>query len=139
LEYLESKEAAEALEGRRKNLREVILGRIQQFGKKDEQGHSWLPALDHMMKAERRLSSTFDPAKAEQWLRDNGWWDDAKVVVPERTTVVPEHETIDEDSLAAFLYRKRADESVPDDLPTEVYNEKETFALKVTREDQYDY
>jgi hypothetical protein len=137
VEYLNVKEAAEGMENQRKNLREVILGRIRQFGKSDQDGNVWLPAIDHMLKGERRLTTKFDPAKAEKWLRDNGWWDDAKVEVPEQ--VIPAHETITEDAVAAFLYQKRDDETVPADLPEDVYNEKETFALKVTKETQYDY
>ena len=137
VEYLQTKEAAEGIENQRKNLREVILGRIRQFGKADQDGNVWLPAIDHMLKAERRLTSKFDPDKAEQWLRANGWWDAAKVEVPEQ--VIPAHETITEDALAAFLYQRRDDDTVPEDLPTTVYNEKETFALKVTKETQYDY
>lgn len=137
VEYTETKQAAEAFDDRRKNLREVILGRIRQFGDKDDTGNIWLPAIDHMMKAERRVSTSFDAKKAEKWLKDHGWWDDAKVTVPEQ--IIPEYETITEDALAAFLYRKRADEEVPDDLPPTVYNEKESFALKVTKETLYDY
>lgn len=136
-EYLEAKQTAEQFEQRRKSLREVILGRIRQFGDKDQDGNVWLPALDHLLKAERRHSKTFDADKAEKWLKDNGWWDEAKVIVPEQ--VIPEHEAIDEDALAAFIYRKRDDGTVPNDLPDDVYNEKETFALKVTKETQYDY
>lgn len=137
VEYLGAKEAAERFEGQRKNLREVLLGRIEQFGEPDQQGNIWLPAIDHMMKAERRIKIVFDAEKAEEWLRANGWWDDAKVEVPEQ--VIPAHDVITEDALAAFLYRMREDDSVPAELPSTVYNEKESFALKVTKETQYDY
>ena len=136
-EYLETKKAADDFETRRKSLREIILGRIRQYGDKDQDGNVWLPALDHLLKAERRSSKKFDAEAAEKWLKENGWWDEAKVTVPEQ--VIPAHDTIDEDALSAFIYRKRDDGSVPNDIPDEVYNETESFALKVTKETQYDY
>lgn len=137
VEYEEAKAAAEAMETRRKSLREVILGRVRQFGDRDEDGNVWLPAIDRLMKAERREKKQFDSAKAERWLRDNGWWDEAKETVPEQ--VIPEHDVVTEEGLAAFIYRKRKDSTVPNDLPDGVYNVSENFALKVTKETHYGY
>ena len=75
--------------------------------------------------------------KAEAWLRANGWWDEAKVTVPEE--IIPAHDTIDEDALHAFIFSHRFDTDVPDELPDVVYNRKETYAIKVTKEEQYEY
>ena len=136
-EYREASDLATMSEKRRKDLREIILGIVEQHGDTDEVGNTWLPAIDHMIKRELRRSTSFDPEEAERWLRDNGWWDEAKETIPE--VVVPEHDVITEDGLAAFLFRKREDDAVPDELPDEVYNVKDTYALKVTKEDQHDY
>jgi hypothetical protein len=136
-EYLDASGMAKSSETRRKQLREIILGLLTSQGTEDEKGNRWLPAIDHVMKAEKRESVSFNAGKAEAWLRANGWWDEAKVTVPEE--IIPAHDTIDEDALHAFIFSHRFDTDVPDELPDVVYNRKETYAIKVTKEEQYEY
>jgi hypothetical protein len=136
-EYVDAASMAKTSETRRKQLREIILGLVASQGKVDEKGNKWLPAIDHVMKAERRESVSFDANKAEKWLRERGGWDEYSVRVEE--VVIPAYQTLNEDALAAYIYANRFDPNVPDELPDEVYNRRETIAIKVTKEDQYDY
>ena len=139
-EYTESKGLVKNLEKRTKMLRDTLMEAVKTMGDADPSGNMWLPAFDYMVKAERRRSITFSPAKAEDWLREHGWWDEACVTVPEE--VIPAHEIIDEDALAAFIFTKSKDEANTfklNSIPDEVYNEKENFALKVTQEENIEY
>ena len=55
--------------------------------------------------------------------------------------IIPSHDIITEDALAAFIFTKSRDEEdfKHTSIPDEVYNEKENFALKVTQEENIEY
>jgi len=136
-EYDGQRELTKGATAQQKVLRDLIMKEIEEHGNVDENGNVWLPAMDWMLKDERRVSSTFDPEKAEEWLRKRGLWDAAKVTVPEQ--VIPAHDIIGEESFNRFLWEHRTDDTLPNEAPDELYNIKETHALQVTREEQYDY
>jgi len=138
-EYTGSKETVKALEKRTKMLRDTLMEAVQSMGDADPSGNMWLPAFDYMVKAERRRSISFDEDKAEAWLREHGWWDEACLTVAEE--IIPAHDIITEDAMAAFIFTKSRDEEdfKHTSIPDGVYNEKENFALKVTQEENIEY
>lgn len=135
--YKDLTDLAKSVEAQKEELRRLLLLSLEEHGEVDEKGNLWFPAEDLLAKKERRVSVRFDEDKAREWLTDNGWWDEAKVTVPEQ--VIPEHDTITEEAVAGFLWDHRDDDGFPRSVPDELYDVRETFALRVLEEEQYDY
>jgi len=137
--YRDTKRLATASEEERERLRLQILEMLQGSGTPDEEGHLYLPAGKYTIKGELRRTVKFNREAAQKWLEENGWWDDAKVEVPERIVVEPAYDKLDEEDLHAFLFASRFDPSVPDSPPDDIYDITDNFALKVLDEKPHDY
>jgi hypothetical protein len=89
---------------------------VEDQGHTDHDGHKWFHLGDHKLKRERRLSKSFDIASATDWAKEEGHWDDVKVV----------SESLDEDKLLALAWD---DEKIRDAVLC-FYVEKEIWAFK---------
>jgi hypothetical protein len=101
---------------------------LETDGTPDEAGHVWLPGKETMVKYERRASTAFDYERAKLFLEETDAWE-------EGTELVPAHRVLTEDSFVAYIYENKPDGA----KPTDFYSTRETWAVKVTEEEQYDY
>jgi hypothetical protein len=127
-EYLRSKSLLKKTEEQVKQWREILVSALSTDGEKDEKGNIWLPGSAHSVKYERRTSSSFDAAKAEKWLKVHGLWEAG-------TKLIPERRVVDEDAFlgAIFSYDEQETDA------KEFYSNKESWAIKVKEEEQYEY
>lgn len=115
-EYKKSKEALAIVEKRTNDMKKELSTIVEQFGTADDKGHLWLQAGDLNLKREKRVSRSFDNQSAEQWARDNGYWDEVKEVV----------EILSEDKILGLAWtNKELEETI-----MSFYVEKESWAFK---------
>jgi hypothetical protein len=96
-EYLRSKQVADAMSARVKELKDLMSKTLESRGEEDEKGHMWLNAGRYLLKRQKRQSApVFDKAAAEKWAKEHGLWNDLK------KTVVTEE--VNEDDLVAFVF-----------------------------------
>jgi hypothetical protein len=96
-EYVRSKQAADAMAARAKELKELLSRSVENHGEEDDKGHFWLNAGRFLLQRQKRQSApVFDKAAAEKWAREHGLWNDLK------KTVVTEE--VNEDDLVAFVF-----------------------------------
>lgn len=125
-EYVEAKKFADSAAKRADELKRVLRQVVMDDGKPDDRGSVWCPAGDWQLKHERRVSERFDTEAAEQWARDNGYWESLReVTVTER---------LNEDALMALGWEN------PEISPiiASFYKETETWAFKVVEQKGYD-
>lgn len=116
-EYKKDKDFIEKMEKRLSAVRKELLDAVQDYGLPDDKGHMWLNAGEVVLKKERRVSRSFDVASAEQWAKDNGYWDDVKEVI----------EVLSEDKILGLAWENP---DVSDQIQS-FYVEKESWAFKV--------
>ena len=115
-EFKRSKEFMEREEKRLSAMKKELSEYVEANGEVDNNGHRWLKVGDFELKRERRVSRSFNRAKAEQWVDENGYWE----VVGETVTV------LSEDKLLALAWE---DKSLEPTIQA-FYEEKETWAFK---------
>lgn len=115
-EYKKSKEALAVVEKRTNDMKKELSVAVEQFGIADDKGHLWLQVGDLNLKREKRVSRSFDSHSAEQWARDNGYWDDVKEVI----------EVLSEDKILGLAWTKKELE----EIIMNFYIEKESWAFK---------
>jgi hypothetical protein len=116
-EYKKSKETLALIEKRTNDMKKELSSAVEKFGTPDDKGHLWLSIGELSLKREKRVSRSFDSALAEQWAKDNGYWDDVKEVV----------EVLSEDKILGLAW---SDKSL-EELIMSFYIEKESWAFKV--------
>jgi hypothetical protein len=128
-EYIRSKQAADAMTARAKELKDLLSKTLETRGEEDDKGHMWLNAGRYLLKRQKRQSApVFDKAAAEKWAKDNGLWDDLK-----KTIVIEE---VSEDDLVAFVFNNPDYEN---DLRSLYKVPEPTWAFMTPQEvDQYD-
>jgi len=123
-EYLNTKDMASKLNARLDEMKQAISKMVEESGYEDEKGNLWLPSGNHQCKREKRVSIQLDEKAAEEWAREEGIWDDIKVV----------QERLDVDKLAAISWEvKEYAEKVES-----FTKEKITWAFKVIEGKAYD-
>ena len=115
-EYKKSKDTLALIEKRTNDMKKELSVAVEKFGTPDDKGHLWLSVGDLNLKREKRISRSFDSASAEQWARDNGYWDDVKEVI----------EVLSEDKILGLAW---SDKSLEETI-MEFYIEKESWAFK---------
>lgn len=115
-EYKKSKETLAIIEKRTNDMKKELSNAVENFGSQDDKGHLWLTVGDLQLKREKRVSRSFDAQSAEQWARDNGYWDDIKEVV----------EVLSEDKILGLAWSNKELE----DTIMSFYIEKESWAFK---------
>lgn len=125
-EYVDARKFADAAAKRVDELKRVLRQVVVDQGKADERGNRWCTAGDWQLKHERRVSERFDTEAAEQWARENGYWETLREV-----TVI---EHLNEDALMALGWEN------PEISPViaSFYKETETWAFKVVEQKGYD-
>ena len=116
-EFKRSKESMEKEEKRLQALKKELSDFVDTEGVEDHNGHRWLKIGDFELKRERRVSRSFNSAKAREWAEENGLLD--KVT---ETVVV-----LSEDKLLALAWE---DKSLSSTIQA-FYEEKESWAFKV--------
>lgn len=115
-EYKKSKDTLALIEKRTNDMKKELSVAVEKFGTPDDKGHLWLSVGELNLKREKRISRSFDSASAEQWARDNGYWDDVKEVI----------EVLSEDKILGLAWSdKSLEETIMD-----FYIEKESWAFK---------
>jgi hypothetical protein len=115
-EYKKSKDTLALIEKRTNDMKKELSTAVEQFGTPDDKGHIWLSIGELNLKREKRVSRSFDSASAEQWAKDNGYWDDVKEVV----------EILSEDKILGLAW---SDKSLEETIMM-FYVEKESWAFK---------
>lgn len=123
-EYNKSKEFADKANARVDELKGSLRTYVKAHGTTDDKGHVWLPAVNHQLKYEKRVSRSFDRDTAEKWAKSEGYWDSVKQII----------EVLDEDALLALVWKNPELETVI----TKFYTEKATWAFKVVEGKSYD-
>jgi hypothetical protein len=123
-EYLDAKRFAEAATKRADELKAALRDDVANNGMPDEKGNLWAPAGPFQLKHERRVSNSIDAQAAEEWAKENGFWDQISETV----------ERLAEDKLMALGWER------PILSPTiqKFYVPKETWAFKVIEKKSYD-
>lgn len=116
-EYKKTKQAEEDIAKRTSALKKELSDAVEKFGRADDKGHMWLEVGDYKLKRERRVNRSFDSKTAEEWAKENNYWDDLKEVI----------EVLSEDKVLGLAWSK------PElaDTIQGFYIEKEIWAFKV--------
>jgi len=115
-EFKSTKELVRSATARADKFKKELSALVDEAGHTDHDGHKWFHIGDYKLKRERRLSKSFDRSAAEEWSKENGHWDDVKVVT----------ESLDEDALLAIAWDNPKDREVIMGF----YVEKEIWAFK---------
>jgi hypothetical protein len=115
-EYKNSKEALALIEKRTNDMKKELSSAVEKFGTPDDKGHLWLSIGELSLKREKRVSRSFDSASAEQWAKNNGYWDEVKEVI----------EVLSEDKILGLAW---SDKSLEETIMM-FYIEKESWAFK---------
>lgn len=116
-EYAKAKAFAESAQERADSLKRSLTEQVQENGIADEKGSLWLPAGKYELKRERRVSTTLNQKRAEEWAKENGFWESVSETV----------EVISEDKITTLLWeRKDLSDQIRD-----LYTEKEIWAFKL--------
>lgn len=128
-EYMRSKQAADAMTARAKELKTLLSKAVEERGEEDDRGHFWLSAGRYLLQRQRRQSApSFDKAAAEKWAKEHGLWNELK------KTVVTEE--VNEDDLVAFVFNNPEYEN---DLRSLYVVPEPTWAFQSPQEvEQYD-
>jgi hypothetical protein len=119
--YLQTKSMHDELTTRLKQQRDALIEVVVDHGVVDEKGHVWLQAPGvGIAKRELRSKNVFDEQFAEQWLKENGLWEQCSTTI----TVV------DEDAVLARIY----DATIPKDVEQRMYTTQAVYAFKVIDE-----
>jgi hypothetical protein len=123
-EYLDTQSLSSKITARLTELKKTLSDVADKEGFEDDKGHRWYSAGDLQLKREKRVSTSFDAASAEEWAKAKGIWDDVKMTV----------EVLDVDKLLALAW---TDRSYTADI--EAFNtQKVTWAFKVVEGKLYD-
>lgn len=115
-DFKAAKEALATFEKRTNDLKKELSSIVESNGLEDDKGNLWLEVGDLKLKRERRLQVTFDSQRAEEWAKENGYWDEIKEVI----------EVVSEDKVLGLAWQ---DETLSRTIQS-FYNEKETWAFK---------
>lgn len=117
-EYAKAKAFAESAQERADSLKRSLAEEVQQNGTADEKGSLWLTAGKYELKRERRLSTVLDQKRAEEWAKENGFWESISETI----------EVVSEDKITTLLWeRKDLSDQIRD-----LYTEKEIWAFKLS-------
>jgi len=122
-EYVNMKNLIEKYQSRLDEIKKELSNQVDSFGDVDDKGHKWLPAGDHQLKRERRVSINLDNRIAEQWAKDKNMWED----------VSEEIRVLSEDKLLGKVW---ANPELKTELD-ELYVKKESWAFKVMEGKSY--
>lgn len=131
-EYVKRKKLSEDLDKQVKELRDMLAKAVDEQGTPDENGHLHLDAGKYSLQRQKRQGAKYlDRAKAEEWARSAGFWDEVKVV----------QEVLDEDALLGYVYeRRRSVPGIEEDLENLYVEPAPTWAFTTpVLQDNYDY
>lgn len=115
-EFKRSKEFVEKEEKRLNAMKKELSEHVDKEGAVDHNGHKWLKIGDFELKRERRVSRSFNSAKAKEWADENGFTDQVT-----ETIVV-----LSEEKMLALAWENK--DLAP--IVQAFYEEKETWAFK---------
>jgi hypothetical protein len=122
-EYVNLKGLVDKYQSRLDDIKKELSNQVDWFGDVDDKGHKWLPAGEHQLKRERRVSINLDNRIAEQWAKDKDMWDE----------ISEEIRVVSEDKLLGKVWDNPELKLELDDL----YVKKETWAFKVVEGKSY--
>jgi hypothetical protein len=122
-EYVNLKSLIEKYQERLDKIKKELSSQVDSFGDVDDKGHKWLPAGEHQLKRERRVSINLDNHAAEQWARSKNMWKD----------VSEEVRILSEDKLLGKVWDNPELKLELDEL----YVKKESWAFKVVEGKSY--
>ena len=117
-EYAKAKAFAESAQERADSLKKRLAEEVLQNGVEDEKGNQWLSAGHYELKRERRVSTTLNSARAEEWAKENGFWESISETV----------EVVSEDKITTLLWERK---ELADQIKN-LYTEKEIWAFKLS-------
>jgi hypothetical protein len=115
-EFKNEKAFVEEREKRLTSLKKELSEYVDSNGIADHNGHLWVKIDDIEIKRERRVSRSFNSAKAREWAEENGFWDQVS------ETIV----TLSEDKMLALAWENK--DLAP--IIQAFYEEKESWAFK---------
>jgi hypothetical protein len=122
-EYVNLKNLIEKYQSRLDDIKKELSNQVDWFGDVDDKGHKWLPAGEHQLKRERRVSINLDNRIAEQWAKDKNMWDE----------ISEEIRVVSEDKLLGKVWDNPDLKLELDEL----YVKKESWAFKVVEGKSY--
>ena len=122
-EYVNLKNLIEKYQSRLDDIKKELTNQVDWFGDVDDKGHKWLPAGEHQLKRERRVSINLDNRIAEQWAKDKNMWDE----------ISEEIRVVSEDKLLGKVWDNPDLKLELDEL----YVKKESWAFKVVEGKSY--
>ena len=122
-EYVHLKNLIEKYQSRLDDIKKELSNQVDWFGDVDDKGHKWLPAGEHQLKRERRVSINLDNRIAEQWAKDKNMWDE----------ISEEIRVVSEDKLLGKVWDNPDLKLELDEL----YVKKESWAFKVVEGKSY--
>lgn len=130
-EYLYHLDHADSLKHTIDEYRKVLHDAIVSDGDTDDKGNQWLPVGGYMLQRQRRESKpVLDAAKAEEWAKEKGIWDQVSRTV----------EVLDEDALFGYAFEHQQEEGLEDEIQQLFTEPKVTFAfMKPAIVKNYDY
>jgi hypothetical protein len=130
-EYVTHKAHQAALDKMIVPLRKQISEAVAQDGHTDDKGHKILQVGKWRLVWQKRQGDPYlDKEAAEAWAREEGFWDDVKVVV----------ESVDPDELAGWVFSNRNEPGVEDTYRSLFIKPEPTWALLPPKEEEdYEY
>jgi hypothetical protein len=131
-EYLKRRATLEALQKTVGELKEMLTEVIDKEGIPDEKGHIWYTAGNYLLERQKSGGKmVMDHARAEQWAKDRGIWDEVKVV----------REDLDEDALLGWVFEHRKEEGLEQAFKDSTYVQTPVVYsfIKPIEQKSYDY
>jgi len=131
-EYVKRKKLAEDLQKEVNQIKEMLSKAVDEEGVPDEKGHLHLAAGKYALLRQKRQGAKYlDKAKAEEWAREAGFWDEVKVV----------QEVLNEDALLGYVFeRRKAVPGIEDQLEGLYVEPAPTWAFQPpVLQENYDY
>jgi hypothetical protein len=131
-EYLRQKALNESLQKQLDTMKGLLTKAIDEDGDQDEKGHRWLVAGRFLLQRQKRQGKKYlNREAAEQWAREEGFWDQVKVV----------REELDEDALLGYVFeRRKAVEGIEDRLESMYVTPEPTWAFQQpVEQENYEY
>ena len=131
-EYVKEKKMLDSLTKRVGEIKGLLSKAVDEEGIPDNSGHLWLDAGRFSLQRQKRQGDKYlDRAKAEEWAKQVGFWDEVKVV----------REELDEDALLGYVFeRRKSQPSLEEELEMLYVEPDPTWAFLAPKlQENYDY
>lgn len=105
------------------SLKKELSDQVDVYGEEDDRGNKWIALGNYQLKRERRAGVSFSSDDAEEWAKENGYWDDVVEVI----------EVVSEDKVLSLAWKD-------DSLKTQIdalFKVRESWAFKIVDKKAY--